>query len=92
VLVATAVSGFVGLIGFIHCFRAIYDRWLTFTHALHKVVTTVLFGACYLLVVPLFWLITLPFDLLRVRRRDAVESFWIAKQDKPDKSSFGRMG
>ncbi len=91
-LAVTFVAGFLALVGFIHCFRAIYDRWLVFTRVLHTVVTTVLFGACYLLVVPLFWLITLPFDLLRVRRRPAAESFWVEKPGKADPSSFQRMG
>jgi hypothetical protein len=91
VLFLTIASGVLALMAGVHTSRAVYARWLAFSQRLHGFVVTVLFGACYLLVVPLFRLVGLTRDPLRLGRRDRAQTFWIPRQN-PGPDSFERMG
>jgi hypothetical protein len=92
VLFLTIASGVLALMAGVHVSRAIYARWLALSQRLHSLVVTVLFGACYLLVVPVFRLIGLTRDPLRLGRRDRAETFWIPRRQDPGPESFERMG
>jgi hypothetical protein len=85
-------SGLVAFIGLIHSFSSLYAAWLGFAERAQTVVVGVLFGGVYLLVVPVFRLITLASDPLRLRKRSRPETFWIRRQDDSDPSSLERMG
>lgn len=85
-------SGLLAFIGLIHSFASVYAVWLGFAERAHTVVISVLFGACYLLVVPVFRLITLASDPLRLRKRSHAKTFWISRQEDPDPASLERMG
>ncbi len=85
-------SGFLAFIGLIHSFQSLYAAWLRFAVIAQLVVIGTLFGACYLLVVPVFRLVTLASDPLHLRGRSRRETFWIPRQDDPDPASLERMG
>lgn len=89
----TIVVGLLALIALIHCFRRLYAQWMRFAAVLHKVALTVLFGACYLLVVPVFHLIVRLLDPLRLRRKPEADTFWVERR-RPDVDpvSLRRMG
>jgi hypothetical protein len=73
----------------VHSFRGLYDRWLAFAEFLQSVMIVVLFGGCYLLIVPWFYLVT----LLRSRGYHQAKSFWIPRRRiECDESYFTRMG
>ena len=91
-LFLTVALGFAAFIGLIHSFRAIYSGWLAFAGVLHVIAVNAIFGACYLLVVPLFRLIVLPFDPLRLRKRADATSFWVEREEDPGPDSYQRMG
>jgi hypothetical protein len=85
-------SGVLAFIGLIHSFRALYSWWLRGAELLQKLVVTSLFGACYLLIVPWFFLIVRAVDLLRWRSRPET-TFWIPRRRvKTDETSLARMG
>ena len=91
--ILVVVLGFLTLIGFVHWNERLYARWMKFAEGLHSVVITVLFGICYLFVVPVFFLIVWPFDLLGLRPRSAPNSSWIKrKHPRAEPDSFRRMG
>jgi hypothetical protein len=92
VLILTWAIGFAAFIGLIHCFRAIYAGWLAFAGVLHVIAVNAMFGACYLLVVPLFRLIVWPLDPLRLRKRAGAASFWVEREEDPGPDSYQRMG
>jgi hypothetical protein len=92
VLALSIASGVLALMAGVHTSRAVYARWLALSQRLHSLVVTVLFGACYLLVVPLFRLIGLTRDPLRLGRRDPGETFWIPRREDQGPESFERMG
>ena len=86
-------GGFLALIGLIHSFRAVYSRWLRLAKLLQTLVITILFGACYLLIVPLFFVILRASDPLRLRTRSEPESFWLPRRGaRTDEKSLARMG
>jgi hypothetical protein len=87
-------SGFVSVLGLIYSFAPLYRGWMRFASALQKAVTLLLFGACYLLVVPTFSLIVRFTDpLKRGKRFREVETLWVhAHRDERDPGSFQRMG
>ncbi|MHC4427326.1 MAG: hypothetical protein ACYS0D_01815 [Planctomycetota bacterium] len=90
-LVLAIVSGILACLAFIHSFRAVYDAWMRFAKVLHTIVVAVLFGACYLAVVPLFFLMVWPSDPLRLRKGSKPATFWIRRREF-DPSSLNRMG
>ena len=85
-------SGLFAAIGFLHSFQSTYSAWLRFAERLQTVVISILFGACYLLVVPLFRLFTQISDPLRLRRRMRAETFWVLRPEDSDLDSLERMG
>jgi hypothetical protein len=92
-LVLAVGSAILGFMGMIHAFRTLYARWMRWAMILHIGMITILFGACYLLVVPVFFLMVWPFDLLRLRKRIEPETFWIRRRSSTcDLTSFQRMG
>jgi hypothetical protein len=60
--------------------RKIYRLWMRFAELLHSIAVAVLFGGCYLLIVPVFFLISRPFDPLRLRGRADAKSYWIKRR------------
>lgn len=92
-LIVAVVAGILAFIGVIHCVRTVYTAWLKLAMTLHTVIVTILFGFCYLFVVPVFFVIRWPSDPLRVRKRSEVETFWIRRRrSRCDLASFQRMG
>lgn len=86
-------SGVLAFIGLIYSFKVIYALWMRFAAILHAVIVTLLFAICYLVVVPVFFLIAWPFDPLRLRNRSEPDTFWVRKRSTPcDLSSLERMG
>lgn len=93
ILVLTIISGVLALLGFIHSFEAVYRAWMRFAKRLSEVVVTVLFSACYLLIVPLFYPIVWFLDPLRLRGRGDEETYWIERDAETiDADSMQRMG
>lgn len=88
---AALVSGLLAWIAVVHSSRPLYAWWMRVAEALHTLVITVLFGACYLLIVPLFGLLTRRRDPLRLRRR-RLESSWEVRRGSIDARSLERMG
>ncbi len=93
ILTLTIGAGFPAFLGMIHCFDALYSRWMRFAELLHKVALTVLFGACYLFVVPFFYLFVRVLDPLKLRSRGQPGTFWIRRRNPGvDPSTLQRMG
>lgn len=82
------------VLGFIISFHGTYWRWMKFAAALQKVMVTILFGVCYLLIVPLFSILLRNADPLKLRTSpDRTGSLWRArKPDETDPDSYLRMG
>lgn len=85
-------SGALAFIGLIHSFSRLYAAWLGFAEIAQMVVISILFGSCYLLVVPVFRLVTLTSDPLRLRNRSRAETFWVPRLEDSDPASLERMG
>jgi hypothetical protein len=89
----SVAGGVLTFMAFVHTTRGIYARWLAFAAKLHSVVITILFGAVYLIVVPIFALVTWPLDILRLRNRPGLGTYWIDKRPVADVASeLQRMG
>jgi hypothetical protein len=91
-LIVTVVVGFLTFVGVIHSFRRLYYRWLAVAESLQGVVITLLFGACYLLVVPWFALVA---RLIGARSRSRIDSttYWRSRNASAcDENYFARMG
>jgi hypothetical protein len=87
------IVGAAALIGLVYSFRGLYTRWLAFAEFLQGVVVTVLFGTCYLVVVPWFYLLARVIDMLRSRGHHQTKSFWVLRrQIEFDENYFSRMG
>jgi hypothetical protein len=84
----------LAVICLIFSFRRLYSGWMVFAGILQKVVVGVLFGLCYALIVPLFWLVLRNADPLGLRSRSAhVDSFWRKRNpDETSADSYARMG
>jgi len=91
-LALTIGTGILAFLGLVHSFRLLHTAWLAYARVMHVLAVTVLFGACYLLIVPVFWLILRPFDPLRLRRRSRGNTFWIPRREEFDPTSLQRMG
>jgi hypothetical protein len=92
-LIVAVVAGILAFIGVIHSIRTVYTAWLNLAMTLNTVMITILFGACYLLVVPVFFAIRWPSDPLGVRKRSEVETFWIRRRrSRCDLASLQRLG
>lgn len=74
-------------------YRRAISALTRFAEVLNTVIVTVLFAACYLLIVPIFYLLLRWSDPLRLRGDDTSDSFWIDKTETPlDRDSLERMG
>lgn len=71
--------------------RRFYPIWMRWAERLNALVMTLLFGACYLLIVPLFFLLQWKSDPLRLRSRSQAKTFWRPRPPR-DARSFERMG
>jgi hypothetical protein len=85
------ISGFLALLSAVHWSPRIYSRWMRAAGVMNLVTTTVLLGACYFLIVPLFWAIV---QLRRGGRRlRGVDTYWHQRRRvEPDLRYFQRMG
>ena len=90
--IVAAVAGLLAVFGLILSFRSSYDLWMRMAERLQTVVTTFLFGACYLLVVPLFAAFVRMSDPLKLRRDKAASSWVATRQEVHDARSYQRMG
>ncbi len=69
-----------------------YAWWMAFAHGLQIVVQTILFSLIYLVVVPVFALVAIIGDTMRLRRRPAARTFWVRRRPVvPDDKFFERM-
>lgn len=89
--VVFALLAFMGLIA---SFHAVYQRWMKFASVLQKIVVTILFGVCYMIVVPFFWLLLRGNDPLKLRpAADSTASLWrTRKAEDTSADSYLRMG
>ncbi len=86
-------GGVLAFIGLIHSFRSLYSWWLRFAAHLQRLVVTLLFGSCYVVIVPWFFLMAHSIGLLRLRNRSEPKSFWIPRRHVDcDARSLARMG
>jgi hypothetical protein len=77
-------------LGVVHWSGRILAAWMRFAEALHRVAVRVLFGACYLLIVPFFVPVVRIRDPLGLRGRRTTA--WVAKRGEMDLPSMERMG
>ena len=92
-IVVACASGLLALVGVIYSFHPVYSLWMRMAKGLNTIVVTVLFGACYLIIVPVFFLVVFRSDPLRLRRRFDPKTFWIPRHRDPiDSTAFRRMG
>ena len=78
--------------GLILSFRNTYDGWLRLATRIQIVVSILLFGACYLLIVPLFVPFVRIADPLRLRKRKGESSWVVTGRDANDVRTYQRMG
>ena len=85
------VLGFLSLMGFVHCSRRIFDGWMALAERLNRFGTFVLFGAVYLVFVPLLVPLVRFLDPLQLRKSTRA-SFWEKRHQKTyDVKFFQRM-
>jgi hypothetical protein len=88
---AAVFSGILTWLSLVHAVVPLFRAWMRFAEFLHNVAVTVLFGACYLLLVPFFHLLLRRRDPLHLRRSNDSSS-WIIRTGVVDASSLERMG
>lgn len=89
--IAIVVLGFLTALALIHATRRGFAAWMKGAAVLQRIVTTILFGACYILVVPLFALLARLKDPLGLRTRSE-DTYWIPrKRSALDRESLRRM-
>lgn len=76
--IAPLLLGFLTLVLAIHCSKTVFDRWMSFAGRMNVFGTALLFGVCYLVVVPVFWAICRVLDPLRLSRKERT-SYWIPR-------------
>lgn len=70
----------------------VYAAWMTFAQRLQVVVTTTLFAVIYFTVVPLFAVVAVVGDTMRLRRRPQSLTFWVPRRPSVhDDEFFDRM-
>jgi hypothetical protein len=91
--IAAIACGILTLLGVIGSFRALYSRWMRFSHLLHVAVVHFVFGVVYLLVVPLFVPVVWVLDPLRLRQDSKETTSWIPRRNSRfDPNSLERLG
>lgn len=85
------LAGFLAVLAGVHWSQSIYGRWMRAAGVLNIVATTLLLGACYFLIVPVFWAIV---QLRHIgRTRGGRDSYWHERRPvDPDLRYFQRMG
>jgi hypothetical protein len=92
-LTLAVISGILAGVAAIYSFRASFSLWMRFTKVLHVFVTMLLFGACYIVVVPFFFLVIRVFDPLCLRKQPEPRTFWIQRRNvRVEGASLQRMG
>jgi hypothetical protein len=86
-VVILAVAAWMGVV---HSSARLFALWMRLADTLHTVAVTVLFGACYLVVVPVFRLVLWFRDPLSLRR--ARQTSWVPRTRLVDADSLERMG
>jgi hypothetical protein len=69
--------------------RPLFQAWMHVAEGLQRVVTATIFGACYLVLAPLFAVVTWVRDPLHLRRRS---TSWVSRRAEIDAASLERMG
>ena len=87
------IAGIIVFVFLFHCSRALYTWWVRFAELFRKLVVMALFGGCYLLIVPWFFLAARAMDARRWLGRSEPASFWIRRRrEEIDGRSLTRMG
>lgn len=89
---AAVLSGLLAWIGLVHSFSPLFRGWMRFAERLQAVAVTILFGTCYLLVVPLFTLFVRARDPLRLGKKTRQDTSWVPRTQSIDLQSMERMG
>jgi H+/Cl- antiporter ClcA len=88
-IICALLAGITG----IYCSRAVFGWWMRFAKVLNGVATTIVFGLCYLVLVPFFVPLIWILDPLRLRRGSNPASFWHEKPKTPvNVDTLRRMG
>lgn len=89
---ASLCCGILSLIGAIHCFEPLYRGWMNAAEQVQRVVVVLVFGAFYLLLGPLFFLLSKTQKLLSSRGEHS-DTYWIElPPEAVDEESLRRMG
>ncbi len=82
-LTGAVICAVVTFLGGIYCARRGFALWMRFAKIVNRVMTTLVFGLCYLVLVPMFvpfvWIV----DPLRLRRGSNCDSFWHERHRPP---------
>lgn len=83
--------GLFSLFGIILSSRKLFKAWTEFGNLIQKVVTSLLFGAVYLIIIPIF---RIPSWIGQIVQREKTENtFWIKRSvQKIDRDFFKRLG
>lgn len=93
VMTLAVVAGILAVVGGIHCFPTVFSLWMRLARVLNTVATTSLFAACYILVVPFFFLVIRLLDPLCLRKQPEPRTFWLERPHATvDITSLKRMG
>lgn len=92
-----ALWGVFGLLCFmaaIFSSRRLFVAWMAFAEKLQVVVVTAVFGLAYVLVVPVFFILSWAKDPLKLRGSStSEETFWVPRDQPPlDQTFFERLG
>ena len=92
-LTLAIISGILAVVAAIYCFRPVFSLWMRLAKVLNVLVTTLLFGACYIMVVPFFFLVIRLLDPLCMRKQPEPKTFWLERRSTGiDITSMQRMG
>jgi hypothetical protein len=92
-VLAAIVCAVLAALGGIHCSRRGYALWMRTAAGLSEVMATLVFGLCYLVLVPFFVPIVWLLDPLQLRRGNDSASYWHERSTTPpDAQGFRRMG
>lgn len=87
------ISGILAVVAAIYSVRPVFLLWMRFAKVLQVLVTTLLFGACYIAVVPFFFFVIRLMDPLGQRKQPEPRTFWLERRSTGiDITSMQRMG
>jgi H+/Cl- antiporter ClcA len=91
--VSAIVCGLLAGLAGIYCSRVVFGWWMRFAKVLNAIATTIVFGLCYLVLVPFFVPFIWALDPLRLRRGSSPASFWHERPKTPvNADTLRRMG